>query len=160
MLGEQAFLALMPLAKSERKRYHLGACLQFEAETKARLQPFLIKNGIELVEEVESELTDGIASAYRDSGWLGFLAGLQPLVDRWLLRFKEIAAAGPAKDMDTLQSMVTHEESFAVWIDKEIAGVEGFRKVFHDFRIGIQHAENGKVLFPPLPQYQAACCQF
>jgi hypothetical protein len=130
VLGEQVFLALMPLAKNEREKYHLGTCLQFETETKARLRPFLLKHGFELVEEVDSELTSGVASAYQDSSWLDFLTGLKPLVDQFLSRFKEIAAAGPAEDRDILQSMITHEESFVVWIDKEIAGVEGSLDAF------------------------------
>ena len=125
VLGEQAFLALINMAKNEREKYHIGTVLQLETETKARLRPFLLKHGFELVEEPGGEIVDGIVAAYRENNWLDFVAGLTPLVNDTLARFKEIAAAGPAEDQDVLQSMVIHEESFVPWIEKETAGEEG-----------------------------------
>ena len=113
------------MAKNEREKYHIGTVLQLETETKARLRPFLLKHGFELVEEQDGEMVDGIVAAYRENSWLDFLAGLTPLVNDFVARFKEIAAAGPAEDQDILQSMVTHEEAFVSWIEKETAGEEG-----------------------------------
>jgi hypothetical protein len=56
VLGETIFLALTGIAKNEREKYHLGTCLQFETETKARLRPFLLKHGFDLVEDQASGL--------------------------------------------------------------------------------------------------------
>jgi hypothetical protein len=125
VLGEKAFLALINIAKNEREKYHIGTVLQLETETKARLRPFLLQYGIDLLEDQDSELVDGIVEAYRANNWLDFLAGLRPLVDEFVSRFRKIAAAGPAEDQDVLQSMITHEESFVSWIEKELAGEEG-----------------------------------
>ena len=125
VLGEKAFLALINIAKNEREKYHIGTVLQLETETKARLRPFLLKHDIDLVEDVGTELVEQIVAAYRENSWLDFLRGVTPLVDDFVARFKEIAAAGSAQDQDVLQSMVVHEESFVSWIEKEIAGEEG-----------------------------------
>lgn len=125
VLGEKAFLALVNIAKNAREKYHIGTILQLETETKARLRPFLLTHGIDLVEDMGSDLTDEIVAAYLGSNWLEFLTGLQPLVDQFLARFKEIAAEGPAEDQAVLQSMIVHEASFVSWIEKEIAGDEG-----------------------------------
>jgi len=125
VLGEKAFLALINIAKNEREKYHIGTVLQLETETKARLRPFLLKHDFDIVEDIGTELVEQIVAAYRESSWLDFLAGLTPLVDTFVARFKEIAAAGSAEDQDVLQSMIVHEESFVSWIEKEIAGEEG-----------------------------------
>ncbi|MEH6580856.1 MAG: hypothetical protein V7754_02895 [Halioglobus sp.] len=125
VLGEKAFLALVNIAKNAREKYHIATVLQLETETKARLRPFLLKHGYELVEEAGDELVGEIVAAYQGNSWLEFLTGLSPLVDQFLGRFEEIAAAGPAEDQEVLQSMITHEASFVSWIEKEIAGEEG-----------------------------------
>ena len=125
VLGEQAFLALINIAKNEREKYHLGTVLQLETETKARLRPFMLDHGFDLVEGQDSELIGGFVAAYQEVGWVEFLSGLTPLVNQFLERFQDIAAAGPAEDQAVLQSMVTHEASFVSWIDKEVAGEEG-----------------------------------
>jgi hypothetical protein len=125
VVGEKMFLALINVAKNEREKYHFGTVLQLETETKARLRPFLLKHNIDLVEDAGPELVEQIVAAYRENSWQDFLAGLTPLVDSVVARFKEIAAAGSAQNQDVLQSMIVHEESFVPWIEKEIAGEEG-----------------------------------
>jgi hypothetical protein len=122
VLGEKAFLALINIANNDREKYHIGTVLQLETETKARLRPFMLKHGFDLVENPGAELVDQIVTAYRENDWLDFLAGLRPLVDDFVARFKEIALAGPAEDQEILQSMVAHEEAFVSWIEKEAAG--------------------------------------
>ena len=126
VLGEQAFLALIAVAKNEREKYHFGTLLQLESETKVRLRPFLQKYEIGFVENQEGgEQVAEFVAAYQHNGWLEFLAGLKPLVEHYVARFQEIAEAGPFEDQDVLQSMVTHEESFVRWIEMEVAGEEG-----------------------------------
>jgi hypothetical protein len=126
VLGEQAFLALMAVARNEREKYHFGTFLQLESETKVRLRPFLQKYDLDLVENLDTgEQISGFVALYEESSWLDFLSALKPLIDQFLARFREIADAGPAQDQDILDSMITHEESFVHWIEKEVAGVEG-----------------------------------
>jgi hypothetical protein len=122
VLGEQAFLALIAVARNEREKYHFGTLLQLESETKVRLRPFLQKYGLAFVESQDgSEQVAGFVSVYLENSWLEFLAALKPLVDQFVARFQEIADAGPSEDQEVLQSMVTHEESFVHWIAKETA---------------------------------------
>ena len=126
VLGEQAFLALVSVARNAREKYHFGTFLQLESETKARLRPFLQKYDFEFVENHEAgEQVAGFVAAYQENSWLEFLAVLSPLIDQFLARFKEIADAGPAEDQEILQSMITHENSFVHWIEKETAGEKG-----------------------------------
>lgn len=126
VLGEAAFLALMKAAKNQREKYHFATFLQLETETKARLRPFLFRHGLELDEsQGGTEQTAGFIALYQDSSWPEFLTQLRPMIDQFLARFEEIAAAGPEGDQDILRSMVRHEQSFVHWIEKELAGEEG-----------------------------------
>lgn len=126
VLGEAAFLALLKVARNARERYHFATFLQLETETKARLRPYLLEQGLELDETLEeSDTVPGIVALYQQSEWLEFLAQLRPLIEQFLARFKEIAAAGPAADRDILESMIPHEASFLHWIEKEAAGEDG-----------------------------------
>jgi hypothetical protein len=122
VLGEAAFLALVAVARNELDRYHFGTFLQLETETKARLRPFLAKYGLPFEEDPDPAQIEDLLAAYQERPWHEFLAGLQPLVASFVARFREIAQAGPAQDQDILQSMVTHEEAFTIWIDKEMSG--------------------------------------
>ncbi len=126
VLGEQAFLALAANARNEREKYHFGTFLQLETETKVRLRPFLQKYDMEFVENDEArEQVEGFVALYEGSSWVEFLTALKPLIDQFVARFQEIADAGPVEDQEILRSMVTHEESFVHWIEKELAGKEG-----------------------------------
>ena len=126
VLGEQAFLALLAVARNKRDKYHFGTLLQLESETKVRLRPFLQKYELDFVEaQAGGELVGGMVTAYTENSWLEFLASLKPLVEQFLARFQAIADAGPVEDQEILQSMVTHEQSFVEWIDKETDGEDG-----------------------------------
>jgi hypothetical protein len=120
--GEAAFLALLALARNESDKYHFATVLQLETETKARLRPFMLKYGLPLEEQADPAQTAGFVAAYQEHPWHDFLTSLRPLVDSVVARFKEIAQAGPAEDQDVLQSMVIHEQSFEIWIERELAG--------------------------------------
>ena len=85
VLGEQAFLALLPVARNARDRYHFGTFLQLESETKVRLRPFLKKYELELVESREaSDTVNGIVTVYQEYSWLDFLTALKPMIDQYL----------------------------------------------------------------------------
>ncbi len=125
VMGEGAFLALLPVAKNERDRHHFLQFLQLETETKARLRPLLAKYGLEMNEQMDPAVFTGIAEGYLAADWPEFLGGLKPMIETFLARFKEIAALGPEEDQEILQSMIPHEESFLHWIDRELAGEPG-----------------------------------
>ena len=126
VLGEQAFLALMSVAKNARDKYHFGTFLQLESETKARLRPFMQKYDLEFEEsKAPEEQIAGFVAAYQQNTWRDFVAGLAPLIEQFLARFIEVADAGPAEDQEILRSMITHEQSYAHWIEKELAGEKG-----------------------------------
>ena len=125
VLGERAFLALRTAARNDRERYHFGTFLQLESETKIRLRPFLQKYDLELSEEFDEEQIAGFVSLYTDNTWEGFLSAIKPMIEQFLQRFNEIADLGPPEDRTILQSMVTHEQSFLHWIEKELSGEEG-----------------------------------
>ena len=126
VLGEQAFLALMSVAKNSRDKYHFGTFLQLESETKARLRPFMQKYDLDFDEsKAPEEQIAGFVAAYQENTWRDFVAGLAPLIEQFLARFREIADAGPAEDQEILRSMITHEQSYAHWIEKELAGEKG-----------------------------------
>jgi hypothetical protein len=120
--GEAGFLALVALSRNEFDKYHLATVLQLETETKARLRPLMLKYGLPLEEQADPAQTAGFVAAYQENSWHEFLASLRPLVDSVVARFEEIAEAGSPEDQDVLQSMVTHEQSFVIWIERELAG--------------------------------------
>ena len=73
VLGEQAFLALIAVARNAREKYHFGTLLQLESETKVRLRPFLQKYDMQFVENQENgEQVAGFVAAYQDNNWLDF----------------------------------------------------------------------------------------
>lgn len=122
IFGEAASLALVEAARNDRERYHLGTLLQLETETKARLRPFLHKYDISLSEEMDLPDVDGMVAGFRGGTWTQFAEGLAPLVQSYVSRFKEIAAAGPAEDQEVLNSMVLHESAILEWVQTEKAG--------------------------------------
>ena len=114
------------MAGSNREKYHFGTFLQLESETKVRLRPLLRKYDLELVENHDNrEQIEGFLAAYQENTWLDFLQAIKPLILEFIARYKEIADAGSPEEKSVLQSMVTHEESFLHWIDKEAAGQNG-----------------------------------
>ena len=122
IFGEAAALALVEVARNDRDRHHLGTLLQLETETKARLRPFLNKYGLSLSEEMALPDLDEMIRGYKDSSWAEFAAGLVPVVQTFLSRFEEIAAAGPAEDQEVLTSMIRHESASLKWVQAESGG--------------------------------------
>jgi hypothetical protein len=102
VLGEAAFLALIKVAKNSRDRYHFGTFLQLETETKARLRPFLAKHDLGFEETDAGESVTGFVELYQQNDWEEFLRQLQPMIEHFLARFREIAEAGPEEDHDVL----------------------------------------------------------
>ena len=73
VLGEQAFLALIAVARNEREKYHFGTLLQLESETKVRLRPFLQTYSLEFVESLGgSAQVTGFVAAYKRIAGLNF----------------------------------------------------------------------------------------
>jgi hypothetical protein len=120
--GEAIYLALLRAAKSERDRYHFATLLQLEAETKARLQPFLLKYGVEPSAPDIRAFVEGAVALYLTQGWKALMAASRPIAAKGVAEFEAIAALGPSEDAEILGSMVRHERAILQWIDGELAG--------------------------------------
>jgi hypothetical protein len=122
IFGEAVFTALVVAAKTERERYHFGSLLQLETETKARLRPLLFKHGVSLSEDMEMPDIAGIVAVYEAMSLTEFAAANIPVVQGFLTRFEEIAAAGPEEDRAALQVMIPHESAILKWVTMESEG--------------------------------------
>lgn len=123
--GEAIYLALLKAAKTERDRYHFATLLQLEAETKARLQPFLFKHGVEPSAPDIRPFVEGAVALYLAQGWGALMAASRPVAAKGVSRFEAIAALGPPEDAEILAGMVRHEKAILQWIDGELAGTGG-----------------------------------
>ena len=122
IFGEAVSLALLEVAKNERERYHLTSLLQLETETKARLRPLLYKHKLPLSENIPLKHIEGIVHGYINCGWEEFTKANIGIVEGFLSRFKEIAAAGPNEDREILESMIRHESAILRWFEMESRG--------------------------------------
>jgi len=122
IFGEAVSLALLEVVKNERERYHFTSLLQLETETKARLRPLLYKHKLPLSEDIPLEHIKGIVYGYINSGWEDFAKANIGIVEGFLVRFKEIAAAGPDEDREILESMIRHESAILRWFEMESRG--------------------------------------
>ena len=120
--GEAIFSALLKAAKSERDRYHLATLLQLEAETKAWLQPFLFKHGVEFRRPDIKLVIDQALGLYGEKGWHGLMVAAKQMATSALADFQAIAAAGPEEDQAYLTGMVRHEQAILNWINGELQG--------------------------------------
>lgn len=124
IFGEAVSLALLEVARNERERYHFASLLQLETETKARLRPLLYKYKVSLSENMALGHIDGIVQGYLDSSWEQFAKANIRIVERFLSRFKHIAAIGPEEDRQILESMIRHETAILRWFDMESRGAK------------------------------------
>ena len=120
--GEAIFSALLKAAKSERDRYHLATLLQLETETKAWLQPFLFKHGVEFSRPDIKPFIDQALGLYGENGWQGLMLAAKQVATSALADFEAIAATDPEEDQAYLGGMVRHERAILNWIDGEIRG--------------------------------------
>jgi hypothetical protein len=122
IFGEAVSLALLEVARTDRDRYHFATLLQLETETKARLRPLLFKHGVSLSEVVPRDQVKEVVQGYLNSSWEEFAAANKAVVENFLERFREIAAAGPEEDREVLESMIGHETAILRWFDMESRG--------------------------------------
>lgn len=123
ILGEAVSLALLDAAKNAHDRYRFGTLLQLETETKARLRPFLSKNGIALDEQADLSAVESLVGAYQaSSSFAAFAAAVTPVAQHYIARFEEIARMGPVEDREVLESMVRHESAILEWFVLESEG--------------------------------------
>jgi len=122
IFGEAVSLALLEVAKTDRDRFQFATLLQLETETKARLRPLLYRYGVSLSEEMPLEHIEGIVQGYVDGSWEAFAAANIEVVEGFLSRFREIAAAGPDEDREVLESMIRHERAILRWFKMESQG--------------------------------------
>ena len=141
IFGEAVSLALLEVARTERDRYHFATLLQLETETKARLRPLLYKHRVSLSEQMPLDQIDDIVQGYLGTSWEEFAAANKPIVEGYLSRFREIAAAGPEEDREILESMVRHERAILRWFDMESRGLTqgSLDKIIDELRYPIPH---------------------
>ena len=125
VLGEVVFDHLLRTVEGNEQRYKVATMLQLETETKARLRPLLVRRGLDLCEDpaFRAEGT-AIAEALAPLPWQEKMNALyQTLRDRFVPRYKEIAAMAPPEDADVTASMVEHESALLEMARRELSGM-------------------------------------
>ena len=123
IFGEALLLRLVDVARSDRERLHLATLLQLETETKARLRPLLFRHRLPLSEQMPLDSLDDMVKGFLASTWEHFCAGLVPVTDQFLGRFRQIAeGALSEEDKAIAESMVEHEQAIHDWAELEGKG--------------------------------------
>jgi hypothetical protein len=126
--GEIMFEALIAEHESPAARHLLGAVLQAESETKARLRPAMVRLGVPIT---ASELSRNLAETYlaplKGLAWPDFLAALDAGVRSvGVPRYEEIAriaaADGDPIAVEVANYMVIHETALAEMVARAIEG--------------------------------------
>ena len=137
--GEAIFSTLLKVAKTQRERYQLATLLQLETETKAWLQPFLFRYGVEFTRPDITPLLERAVVLYNENGWKGLMQGAKQIGTNALADFEAIAAVGPASDASYLKGMVRHEKAILSWVSDELqdAGDASLNSVIAQLRYPI-----------------------
>ena len=122
--GEGLFSTLLASCPEEHA-YGMALLLQLEGEAKVRLRPLLWRHGLSLVEN-ESERAAGTEEAVRmrHLPWLEAMRELVALVQRYLPRYRALAAVAPDSDRPHVHFMVDHELTVLRFAELAAAGDE------------------------------------
>jgi hypothetical protein len=124
ILGEAMFDSMLRSAGNATERYKLALMLQLETETKARLRPFLVAEGLPLQEDPRMR-PEGEQFA-RDLEGATWNEKMQALADSigqtWLPRYRQLTDAMPPALRAVGESMVTHERALLEMARRELAG--------------------------------------
>ena len=125
VLGEVIFDQFLRTIEDDEQRYKVATMLQLESETKARLRPWLARRGLNLCEDpaIRAEAMS-IAEAMAALSWHDKVNALyETLRDRYVPRYKEIAAMAPPEDAEIAASMVEHESALCEMARREVSGM-------------------------------------
>jgi hypothetical protein len=125
VLGEVVFDQFLRTSENDEQRYKIATMLQLETETKARLRPLVLRRGLELGEDPTYRAEGmAIAEAMGALPWRDKMSALyETLRDRFVPRYKEIAAMAPPEDADVTASMVEHESALLEMARREVSGM-------------------------------------
>jgi hypothetical protein len=124
VIGEVFFDGLMASLADARERYVVGCMLQLETETKARLRPHVLRNGLPLAEDAAARAEGlALASAMAPMNWSGKMQALFSELDtKYVPRYKEIDAGAPQALREVTASMVEHETALRETARREMIG--------------------------------------
>jgi len=125
VLGEVVFGGLLKTAENDDQRYKLATMLQLETETKAHLRPLVFRYGLDLAEDpaVRAEGLSAVEALSRMS-WQQKMQSVHDVIrDRYVPRYKEIAAIAPAEHREIAESMVEHETALFEMARRELSGM-------------------------------------
>jgi tryptophan 2,3-dioxygenase len=123
LLGEVVFEQLLGFFTEPEQQAKLGALLQLETETKARLRPALVELGLPLTEQNNSRQQGlDLANALQHSTWEQAMAVIRDAVAPFVDHYRQIAASAPSQYAELAESMVLHEQALLDFAELELAG--------------------------------------
>jgi len=123
MLGEIIFDQLLGSFPEPEQQRKVAAMLQLETETKARLRPAMLAQGLELAEpEGLRPQALEIAASLQGKTWPDTLNAIRDIVVSALVRYEAIAQSAPTAFKPVADYMVEHERALLIFTDEELAG--------------------------------------
>jgi hypothetical protein len=124
ILGEAMFDSMLRSAGDESERYKIALMLQLETETKARLRPFLVAEGLPLQEDPRMRPEgEQFARELQSATWNQKMQALAESIGKtWLPRYRELTSILPPALRAVGESMVRHEQALFEMARRELAG--------------------------------------
>lgn len=125
IFGEIFFDNLLANTREARSCYKLSLLLQLETETKARLRPVLVEQGISFCENADMRIAANEAAiAFKDMDWHQTMSQVLAIVVPAVERYKAIADMSPSQYTELSASMLLHEKAILDFAKLELAGNE------------------------------------
>jgi hypothetical protein len=124
ILGEAMFDSMLRSAHNESERYKIALMLQLETETKARLRPFLVAEGVPVQEDPRMRPEgEQFARELEGATWNEKMRVLaESIGSTWLPRYRELTMLLPPPLRAVGESMVAHEQALCEMARREVAG--------------------------------------
>jgi hypothetical protein len=124
ILGEAMFDAMLRSARDASERYKIALMLQLETETKARLRPFLVAEGVPVQEDPRMRPEgEQFARELEGATWNEKMRVLaESIGSTWLPRYRELTMLLPPPLRAVGESMVAHEQALCEMARREVAG--------------------------------------
>ena len=123
VMGEVVIEELLRLFDAPAQQAKLGAILQLETETKARLRPAVLELGLPLFSEQETlEEAKAAAGALAGLDWSQVMSAMLEQLHPVIERYQEIADKAPDAYKELAQSMVVHEQALLDFATGEVRG--------------------------------------
>jgi len=123
IFGEVFFNELLANTVELRLCYKLSLLLQLETETKARLRPVVVAEGLSLCEKAEfRSAANEAAAAFRDMTWMQTMTQIVKIVVPAVARYQAIVEMSPEQYAVLSGSMLLHEQAILDFAILELAG--------------------------------------